>query len=220
MVSQALVTKKVRFGYGKAASKVGVECGHYRPTSASDPLASGWPLTPIFAAFDINFNFPFIVPANYGHPVFAGLLDATNTIIGDYIVEPKMGTFFIVSQETFKAPMCVQCNRVLTFTRPGGGPSGSGYYGGDESATETPLLTRWPASVLFGTKGEAGEAFTRLPGDVRNPWVAILLPAVALVQLRSGDVVVDEQGITQRYIISSCELTGLGYRLTATIAVT
>lgn len=219
MVNQALITKHVRFGYGKSASKVGVECGHYRPTSASDPLASGWPLTPIFAAFDTDFNFSFVKPSNYvGDPVYAGLFDTTNTIVGDYIVEPQMGTFFIASQETFKAAMCISCNRVLTFTRPAAGPSGASYYGGDVTATETPLLTRWPASVRNGTKGEA--SFVNLPGDVRQPWVQILVPSVGGVQLRSGDVVVDEQGITQRYILSATELTSFGYRLTATIVNT
>lgn len=175
-------------------------------------------MEPVWCAFDINFTFPFTIPANYRTDVYAGLFSTATTIVGDYIIDPDNGTFFIISQETFKAPMCVLTNQTLTFLRPGSAPSGPGFYGGDETATEVPLLTRWPCAVSAGTKGERGDA--GLPEDPRDPWVQILLPSVGGVQLRYGDIVVDDQTIPQRYVLSSCELTSLGYRLTASLAVT
>lgn len=218
MVSQALVTRKAQFGYGKVAQKVGVPCGHYRPVGSGDPLATGWPLAPVNALFYPSPNLAFTTPSKYGAPQWLGLFDTSQTIVGDYLIEPNEGTFFIASQETFTPAYVISCNRVLTFTRPGAGPPGPGYYGGDVTATEDPLLTRWPASVTQGTKGNDGPV--KIPGDIRNPWVQILLPAVAGVQLRSGDLATDEQGILQRYMISSVELTSLGYRLTAQLMVT
>ena len=59
----------------------------------------------------------------------------------------------------------------------------------------------------------------QLPGDTRLPWVAILLPPTP-VQLRSADIALDEQAMPMRYILSGTELTDLGWRMTATLAVT
>jgi hypothetical protein len=64
--------------------------------------------------------------------------------------------------------------------------------------------------VLQGTKGEKGGV--ALPGDVRDAWWAILLPFVPGVVLRSGDLISDD--LSRRYIISSAELTDLGWRIT------
>ena len=213
MVSQALVTSKAQFGYGKVAEKVGIPCGLYRPIGPGDPIAAGNPLQPINALFYSNPSLLFNTPSKYGKPEWIGLFDMSQTIVGDYIVEPNLGTFFVASLETFLPAYVIRCNQVLTFTRPGAGPSGPGYYGGDQTATEDPLLDSWPASVIQGTKGNDGD--TRLPGDIRTPWVTILLPSVSGVQLRSGDIVVDTQTLLQRWILSNVELTALGYRITA-----
>jgi len=78
------------------------------------------------------------------------------------------------------------------------------------------LMTAWPASVLQGAKGEKDGAV--LPGDVRLPWWAILLPAFPGVTLRSADIITDD--IDRRFIISSAEKTDLGWRITAMQAET
>ena len=84
-------------------------------------------------------------------------------------------------------------------------------YGGDTPQTEALLMQNWPASVLQGTKGEQNDA--KLPGDVRTPWWAILMPDYNGILLRTSDILKDELG--RRYIISSAELTDMGWRLTA-----
>jgi hypothetical protein len=217
VVSQALVTQKAQFGYGKVAQKVGLPCGHLRPVGGGD-FGTLWPLPSINALFYPNKDLAFTTPSKYGAPQWLGLFDTSQTIVGDFLIEPNLGTFFIASQETFVPAYVISCNRVLTFTRPGAGPAGPGYYGGDVTDTESPLMTRWPAAVTQGTKGTEGSV--KLPSDERLPWVQILIPAVSGVQIRSGDLAVDEQEIPQRYNVSSCELTSLGYRITAALLVT
>lgn len=215
MVDQYLITAKANFGYGKAAQKAGLPCALYRPVGTGDPIASGNPLQPINALFYSSPSLNFSTPNKYGHPQYIAVLDMGQVLVGDYIVDPNMGTFFVASLETFLPAYVVQCNRVITVGRPGFPPSGAAYYGGDETATETPQITRWPAAVTQGTKGALGDV--KLPGDIRDAWVAILLPDTTRfgAQIRAGDVITDEQSITQRWIVSSSELTSLGYRLTA-----
>jgi hypothetical protein len=217
VVDQYLITTKVQFGYGKSAQKAGLPCAHYRPISTADPIVSGNPLPPIMALFYPWSTLNFTLPSKYGKPEWVGILDASLVLVGDYVVDPNLGTFFIASLETYLPAYVARCNRALTIGRPGAPPSGIGYYGGDETATETRILTAWPAAVVQGPKGNEADPFARLPGDVKMPWVTILLPSSIPfgVQIRAGDVVTDEQAITQRYIVSSTELTALGYRLTA-----
>lgn len=214
MVDQYLITAKANFGYGKAAQKAGLPCALYRPVSADDPIASGNPLQPISALFYSAPSLNFTTPSKYGKPEWIGVLDMGQVLVGDYIIDPNLGTFFVASLETFLPAYVIQCNRVITIGRPSSPPSGAGYYGGDETATETPQITRWPAAVNAGTKGALGDV--KLPGDIRDAWVTILLPDITPfgVQIRAGDVVTDEQSIMQRWIVSSSELTSLGYRLT------
>jgi hypothetical protein len=79
-------------------------------------------------------------------------------------------------------------------------------------AQETTLATAWPISQLQGTKGEKG--VTNLPGDVRMPWIAILVPTIpGGVVLAEGDRMRDDLG--RAWTLSSCELNPLGWRLTA-----
>jgi hypothetical protein len=108
--------------------------------------------------------------------------------------------------------LCVQCNRMVSVLRVIQSDSvGVIGYGGDSSDVESALMSGWPASILQGTKGEANDA--RLPGDVRTPWWAILMPAFSGIILRTSDIITDDIG--RRYIISSAELTDMGWRITA-----
>ena len=156
-------------------------------------------------------------PNKYGHPTWFGLFDGALTKPGDYLTNASDGTFFIAAQQQALPILLVQCNRTINVLRPqqqaGVGALG---YGGDTAANETTLMTAWPASVLQGTKGEKGDAI--LPGDVRSPWWAILLPAYPGVTLRAADIITDE--LSRRYVISSAELSDLGWRITAMQAVT
>jgi len=48
---------------------------------------------------------------------------------------------------------------------------------------------------------------------VRTPWWAILMPAWPGVILRTSDIILDELG--RKYVVSSAELTDMGWRCTA-----
>ncbi len=227
MVSQALVQAKMNYGLGKAAAALGASCQWYRPATATNPLDAGNLRGTLAAAFQIPGNV-YVAPSRYAKPEWWGLFDATNVAVGDYLVEPTLGTFFVASLEPVHYPMCVRCNRTATFSRPNPNPPSApsyapspdgtrvvpsgGFYGGDVPAQETALATAWPISQLQGTKGEKG--VTNLPGDVRMPWIAILVPAIpGGVVLAEGDRMRDDLG--RAWTLSSCELTPLGWRLTA-----
>jgi len=214
MVSQALVQSKVYYGLGKAAAALGASCPWYRPNGVGAALASPNQIGTMNAGFQIP-GANYMQPSRYAKAEWWGLFDG-NAQVGDYLIEPRLGTFFIASLEPIHYPQCIRCNATLTFSRPGAGQPGLTYYGGDVTATETPLITSWPASVLQGTKGNEGEL--RNPGDLRLPWFIILLPPTPGVELLPSDMVKSDDAIPRLFTLSSCELSALGWRLTASLA--
>jgi hypothetical protein len=155
-------------------------------------------------------------PNLYGKPLWYALTDGTQTRVGDYLIGNGQ-TFFIAAQQTILPILAVQCTNTLNILRPqqqeGLGQVG---YGGDLDSNEIMLMQQWPASVLQGTKGEKDGAI--LPGDVRLPWWAILVPAYPGVVIRTADIITDD--LDRRFIISSAELTDMGWRMTAMQAQT
>lgn len=204
----AKLQAKVYKGYGKAAQRIGYPYQQYRPTSANNPLATT-PVQTLYASFTTNFTYN--QPNKYGQATWLGIFDGTNVDVGDYFVGHG-GTFFIAAMQDTLPIYCVQCNRTLSAYRVSmDNAVGQIGYGGDTQQTEALLMQNWPASVLQGTKGEQNDA--KLPGDVRTPWWAILMPDYNGILLRTSDILKDELG--RRYIISSAELTDMGWRLTA-----
>ena len=67
---------------------------------------------------------------------------------GDYLVQAD-AIWFIAAQQRLVPVLCVQTNRIVSFSRPAA-PSSTGVntYGGVITATNELLLTNWPASVL------------------------------------------------------------------------
>lgn len=210
----ATLQNRVYKGYGKAAKYIGPAYNLFRPISAINPFSNG-PLATLNASFNAE-DMTYGRPNKYGKPTWFCLVDGTQTMVGDYL-SADAGTFFIAAQQPILPILAVECNRTINVLRPqqqtGVGAVG---YGGDTDANETPLMTGWPASVLQGTKGEKGEV--NLPGDVRNPWWQMLFPAFPGVNLRTADIITDD--MNRRYVISSAELTDLGYRCTAQQAQT
>jgi hypothetical protein len=211
----AKIQQKVYRGYAIAASKIGTAYSQYRPVTA-DITA----LQPISTSLLASFNaedMTYSKPNKYAKPTWYALLDGTQTQVGDYLVGAE-GTFFIAAQQALLPILAVECNRTLSFARPQAQSDLGAVtnYEGNTSATQTPLAAGWHASVLQGTKGEKNEV--GLPGDVRNPWWSILCPAIPGVTLRTTDLAFDDLG--RRYILSSVELTDLGYRMTAQQAQT
>lgn len=209
-MNQQRLQQLVFKGYGKAALRLGALSTIYRPSSATNPLASGNIVGTVMAAFDTTPTFTFTNPSLYAKPTWYGLFDATIARPGDYIVSPTSGTFFIASLEMTHPPLCISCNNVVTFKRPDPQPPGDNFYGGDLRAEEDVLMGGWPVSCLNGTKGERGPS--PLPGDVRQPWGAVLAPHFDGVTLKSADRMYDDQG--RAWTLSSTELSSLGWRLT------
>ena len=199
---------KIYKGYGQAAKRIGFSYQQFRATGANNPLSSN-PLQTLSASFTTNFNYS--APNKYGIAAWLGLFDATLCAVGDYLIG-RGGTFFIAAMQDTLPIYCIQTNRQITVLRVAMSASvGVQGYAGDTPGTEAVIMQGWPASVLQGTKGESNPA--NLPGDVRSPWWAILLPAWPGVILRTSDIVTDDIG--RKYVISSAELTDMGWRCTA-----
>ena len=205
------------------AQVLGLPFAQYRPTSATVAVVSPVNLLATINAW-ITAD-PKLMggkPFAYGKPVgFAGV-DPALTQVGDYLVGSitvggPVETFFIASQDIPQPIQVVRCNRVVTVSRPGGQNPGPGYYGGDLTATETPLGVGWPAAITDKGRRQSGEV--KLPGDMDLPWVEILLPASFPVQIESMDVLLDDQAQPVRYLVSAVEQTPLGWRLMARAAV-
>lgn len=211
----ALLQTKIYSGYAQAALRIGDQVDQYRPSSASNPLAIGNKLRTMYASFNAD-DMTYGRPNKYGKPTWYALFDGSLASVGDYLDGPQ-GTFFVAAMQLALPILVVKCDRILTFLRPqqqsGVGAVG---YGGNTSSGESVLMQGWPASVLQGTKGDKTE--TLLPGDVRSPWWAILMPAYSGVILKTADIVTDE--LNRRYVISSAELTDAGWRITAMQAQT
>lgn len=210
----ATLQQKIYAGYGKAALRIGPSYNQYRPSSAINPFQGG-PLQSLYASFNAE-DMTYSRPNKYGKATWFCLVDGTQTQVGDYLINGEK-TYFIAAQQDTLPILAVECNRTINIfrpqqqTQPGVNP-----YGGTIDANQTELLSGWPASILQGTKGEKDGAV--LPGDVRLPWWAILLPAYPGVTLLTADIITDD--INRRYIISSAELTDLGWRLTCMQAQT
>lgn len=208
----AILQDRIYAGYGKAAQRIGQDADLYRPQDPLDPMNPViGPLATLPAAF--NQDDKFSKPNSYGKAVWRGLFDGKQTQVGDYLVTTA-GTYFIASMQHLLPIQCVECNRTINVMRPTQ-PAGVGAvgYGGAVEEDETPLMQGWPASILQGTKGEKNPAL--LPGDERLPWWIILFPAWPGVNICTSDVITDDLG--RRYIVSSPELTDLGWRIVASL---
>ncbi len=211
MTTQAAVQAHVWRGYGIAAKNLGAACPWYRPSGSGNPIAPANSRGTLMAAFDSKSDFKFSAPSKFGNPLWYGLFDATLAKVGDYLSEPRLGMFFIASIEPLHAPLCIGCNQVVTITRPGRQTPGPTYYGGGAASTMQPIAAGWPAAVVMSPKGETGEA--KLPGDSRQGWLMIYLPASLPIDPTPSDIVTDGEEIPNRYVVSVVENTQLGWRL-------
>jgi hypothetical protein len=214
-VDESRLTDRVSWGLNVAARSIGMPTDAYRPSSASEPLCPANRFLRLHAAFsDVRGGFEH---ANtYDQPLWNGIFDAAYTHVGDYLVQPS-GTWFIVAQRSLMPVLCVRADRIVSFTRPAA-PTASGVnaYGGVTAATNTPLLTNWPASVR--AVSPAGVPSADLPGDSSVSRWTVLLPAHPAVVLQFSDLLTDDLG--RSAVVSSAELTELGWRLSVKQAAT
>ncbi|MDE3023757.1 MAG: hypothetical protein KGI54_18230 [Pseudomonadota bacterium] len=210
----ATLQAKVYGGYAKAATRIGLPFDLHRPTSATTPLPTK--LATIQASFN-NENFNYEHPNKYGNSVWYGILDGTQTQVGDYLIGTSdPSTFFIAGMQPLLPILCVECNHTINIVRTTQQNAvGAIAYGGDTAANETPIMTGWPCSILIG--GRARRNDLNLPGDVDSPGWVILIPAYPGTIIKNRDIITDENG--QRYIVIANEQTDLGWRLQVTQAL-
>lgn len=207
---QVLVNK----GYAKAASRVGLPHQWYRPTGPLDPVAPGTLQGTLPASFDAN-NYLYTRPNLYGKATWTALVDASKTAVGDYLVGPTGSVWFMVAQQPLLPLVAISCNATLTLMRPFSSDAvGAIGYNGDNAGDEILIARGWPASML--TKGRGDKGDVQLPGDVRTPWVEVLLPAIPGATIQFADVLLAGD---QRMKVSSSELSDLGWRLLCLVAV-
>ena len=199
-------------GMGRAALKTGQLYNAFRPSGNTNPCAATNRYLQLRAAF--NATDPRFVRANtYGHPVWYGVFDSAYTLPGDYLIEHDTGrTFFIASQPPLLPVVTVLAERIVSVLRPGG-PTGFGVqaYGGVEIAAASLLLGNWPASMIEGGNGGGARYAGDLPADVRLTAFTLLLPTLPGIVPRVEDLVEDDLG--RNFVVSSAELSELGWRL-------
>ena len=206
----ATLNSRIQAGYARAAQHLGTAYAHYRPASASTPIAAGNRLSDL--PMSLNAQDPgYSRPNGYGKSTWYAVADGAQLSVGDYLVGAQ-GTLFVAAMQPLLPIIVVECNRTINVLRPqqqtGLGAVG---YGGDTDANETALMTAWPASILQG--GRIEKSGVALPGDTASPGWTVLLPYWSGVTLRTGDIITDD--LARRHVISGAELTDLGWRITA-----
>lgn len=209
------ISAKARYGYGKAASKLGRTTIIYRPVSALSPIAPASILFTATVAFDTVPQFTFVNPQSFGQIKYYALMSATSAPYtlqpGDYLVSGAT-TYFVALVDDIAAPEVIRCDARVNVLRPNEVASyGPNYYSGGVYGNETPLLTGWPAGRALGGRAEANSA--GLPGDTRAAGFDFYLPPSIPLQVRQSDVIEDEQAQPIRYTISGVEPGLLGYRI-------
>ena len=213
MLPGAHVPDAIRRGLGLAARGAGDWCDLYRPRDAGPPITPANRILRLPAAF-VAPDSPR-AGVSYGQAVWQGIFDAGYVQPGDYIAGQE-GVFFVASLTRLGPVLCVRTNRTVTLLRPAA-PAAAGLsrYGGVQAKEAVALMTAWPASVLTRQR-EGGRG--ALPGDAPGlkggdgGW-EVLMPGVAGVFLRPGDLVNDDLGRVA--VLAGTELTELGWRLYA-----
>ena len=198
---------RIARGLGNAARHVGADYDAYRPLTVRNPLAAEHRYLRLPAAFS-DENLSFRRPIPYGRATWSGIFDTAYTKPGDYLAGPS-GIFFIAAQQSLLPAVCVLSTSTITVSRPAApATAGVNSYGGLLTTTSTPVLTAWPASILFAGSGSPGD----LPGDASTPTWTVLLPSTPAT-IQSADLITDDVGKT--YVVGSAELTALGWRILA-----
>ncbi len=206
---------RVHWGLNAAARAVGVDTNAYRPSGFAEPLAAKNRFLRLRAAFTARDG-KFAHPNAYGDALWYGIFDAAYTRPGDYLVQADT-VWFIAAQQRLVPVLCVQTNRIVSFSRPAA-PSSAGVntYGGVITETNEVLLTNWPASVL-GVAGR-GHPSADLPSDSSVPYWTVLMPAIAGMTLLPSDLMTDD--LERNAVVAATELTDLGWRITVKQATT
>lgn len=208
----ATLQQKIYYGYSIVGSKIGYEYTIYRSASPIEPIAPANIPSPngtVNASFSVQGN--YLKYQNYGVPQWQCYADGRILQPWDYLQSNDYGIWFIASMDPLLPILSVQCNEVITITRPATpsyGPNGG--YAGRTRATDVTVYQNVPASVLLqSSKGTNNPV--KLPTDTKQPLYMVLMPIFGDTPIETTDLVTDSSG--KQYIIWQVELTNLGYRL-------
>lgn len=205
-VSQLMA--RVNQGNGRAAKRLGSLAYHHRAVSPVRPLDTA-PLQTLSASFTTDYG--YMRTARFGQAARIGIFEATRFRVGDFLVSPAEGTFYVAAMPPLQPILCVKAERRVTLKRTivAGNDAGIQDYGGTRPDREKVLMEGWPASILLHRSGEHNPI--KLPGESRSAWFGILMPAFGNLHIYAGDFITDDCG--ERYVITGAELTNMGWRL-------
>jgi hypothetical protein len=205
---------RLSYGAGCAARRVGFLHDAYRPDSLECPIDS----TNRFLRLAVAYVLPggsVGAPAGFGVPFRQAWADWSYLRTGDYLVGPE-GTVFVAAIEPPKPMLVVMTNAVVSLSRPGAPVlPGTNPYGGVSPATNTVLLSKFPASLVVG--GLSDRTRSGLPDDTKIPGFICLVPALAELSPMVGDILTDAAGA--RYLLNAVEALSGVLRLSMNQAV-
>ncbi len=194
---------------GKAAAIAGRPADLYRPRRGAKPLGLENRVLRLHALFKRPV-LRAVRPGGYGKGLWEGTFDARYTRPGDYLVEAGGATWFIAEQLPMQQPLCIRTIRSVSFDRQRVAESpGATGYGGIAAGGAPPLLVDWPAAIA-AADGNGETELTEIAVTPQTVW-SVLLPPIAWLALRPGDVMRDENG--EAGVVEAAESTSLGWRL-------
>lgn len=222
------INQKIRYGYAKAAAKLGQPFQLYRSSTPMDPLDNGNLVGTILAVATQDWS--WMKSNKPGNAIWYCCVDGQDASDplsaqeNDYLVGDH--TFFVLSKE-YQLPMqLMDCNSLIDIKRPaqtlGDGLQG---YGGYLSAAATVIVQNMPVSILIYGTGRTSP--TKLPTDTIQPGFIVQMPNIGGVDIRTGDIISETEfvfahapkkntgAIQEQYVISATEQTEFGWRLTA-----
>ena len=206
---------RIYLGLGKTARYLGSVADAYRTANTSSPLDKRNRFLKLPAWFTPTSN-AVTATNTYGQPLWHGVFDASYTRPGDYLVLQSK-VYFIAAQEPLLPVLCVLTNRTVSISHPNHQTlTGGNLYGGYTSGASTPLLSGFPACVL--NENKLSSPLANLPTDQALASWYVLLPAPVGVLITSGDLMTDDLG--RNAVVTGSELTSLGWRISAKMAMT
>lgn len=209
------INQKIRFGYAKAASKLGQPFDLYRSALSIDPISPGNFVGTLKAVFTIDWE--WMKSNKPGNCIWWAVVDGRDSSYpltateGDYLVGDS--TYFILTKE-YQMPMsAVQCNSTVNIVRPYQSiqPGDQGYIAYPDTAP-TIIASQLPISLLKLSSG-GKVADSRLPTDTIKPTFIVQMPNLGDIKIITGDIIIDELNV--QYVIGVQERSEFGWRLTA-----
>lgn len=194
---QSLINK----GLGKASKKLGSTFSVYRSASLLNPLDPANARPDIQASITTGYQYSRFNKPNA--PEWTLVADATDLLPGDWLVGDQ--TFYLATIQPLLPMPVIQCNRVVSITRPGYSSAG-----GNLEASEITVASSLPVFMFSkGAKAASAHAiaFPTNTTAAMDEWV-VYINARALNGIQKHDILVDENG--DKYEFSVVNFTDWG----------